>query len=109
MTLIDSIFAALPAAYVEGAVDRPMTFYFSLDNFKKTVRLTPEQCLVEEGKTVDTADCVCKTDPGFFISIWNDGYRPGLADFLSGTIKSNDPTSLQLFLKAFGKAGGGDR
>lgn len=104
MKMIDSLFAALPAAYVEGVVDKPMTYYFTLGNSKKTVRLSPGQCLVEEGKTVETADCVCKTDPDFFVSIWNDGYRPSMGDFLSGKIKSNDPTALQLFLKAFGKA-----
>ncbi len=37
------------------------------------------------------------------MSIWNEGYRPGMADFLSGKIKTNDPTALQLFLRAFGK------
>jgi putative sterol carrier protein len=104
MSMIDSIFATLSAAYVEGVVDQPMTFYFSLGTTKKTVRLSPGQCQVEAGKTIETADCVCKTDPDFFISIWNDGYRPGMGDFLSGRIKSNDPTALQLFLKAFGKA-----
>ena len=101
--MVDSIFATLPDAYVAGVVDKPMTFYFSLGNTKQTVHLAPDHCLVEEGKTVDTADCVCKTDGDFFVSIWNDGYRPGMGDFLSGKIKSNNPSALQLFLQAFGK------
>ena len=101
--MIDSIFAALPDSYIDNVIDKPLVFYFSLGDAKKTVRLTPGSCLVEEGKTVETADCVCKTAADFFVTIWNDGYRPGMGDFLSGTIKSNNPGALQLFLKAFGK------
>jgi hypothetical protein len=101
--MIDSIFTSLPESYIGSVIDRPLVFYFSLGDTKKTVRLTHSSCLVEEGKTVDTADCVCKTDADFFAAIWNDGYRPGMGDFLSGKIKSNDPSALQLFLKAFGK------
>lgn len=102
--MIDSIFASLADMYVAGVVDKPMTFYFSLGDIKQTVHLSPDHCLVEQGKTVETADCVCKTDADFFVSIWNEGYRPGMGDFLSGKIKSNNPTLLQLFLQAFGKS-----
>ncbi len=102
--MIDSIFSSLPEIYVQGVIDKPMNFYFSLGETKKTVHLSPDLCLVEDGKTVETADCVCKTDADFFISIWHDGYRPGMGDFLSGKIKSNDPTALQKFLKAFAKS-----
>ncbi len=101
--MIDSIFASLPDSYIDNVIEKPLVFYFSLGDTKKTVHLTRNSCLVEEGKTVDTADCVCKTDADFFTTIWNDGYRPGMGDFLSGKIKSNNPSGLQLFLKAFGK------
>lgn len=101
--MIDNIFAAMPDSFVTGVVDKPMVYYFSLGQSKKTVHLTGDRCTVDEGRTVDNADCVCKTDGDFFISIWNDGYRPAMGDFLSGKIKSNNPGALQLFLKAFGK------
>ncbi len=101
--MIDVIFASLAEDFVPGVVTEPLVFYFSLGETKKTVHLDDKACSVEEGRTVDRADCVCKTDETFFISIWNEGYRPGMGDFLSGKIKSNNPTALQLFLKAFGK------
>lgn len=101
--MIDIIFASLPDSFVTGVLSEPLVYYFSVGETKKTVRLDSENCVVEDGRTVDEADCVCKTDESFFLSIWNDGYRPGMGDFLSGKIKSNNPTALQLFLKAFGK------
>lgn len=101
--MIDTIFASLTDCFVAGIVDKPTSYYFSLGEHKKTVRLTADSCLVEDGRTVDEADCVCKTAPEFFVRIWQDGHRPGMADFLSGIIKSNNPTALQTFLTAFGK------
>ncbi len=101
--MIDAIFAELPAAFVPGTVTKPTSFYFSLGDHKKSVRITPTECVVSDGKTVDNADCVCKTSPEFFLKIWQEGYRPGMKDFLSGTIKSNNPTALQDFLRSFGR------
>lgn len=101
--MLETIFASLPESFVQGVVGDPVVYYFSLGEVKKTVHLSGEACVVEDGRTVDSADCVCKTDDAFFLSIWNDGYRPVMGDFLSGRIKSNNPTALQLFLKAFGK------
>lgn len=101
--MVENIFASLPNLFVPDTVEDPVSYYFSLGEIKKTVRLTPDRCLVEDGRTVERADCVCKTTPDFFEKIWNDGYRPGMGDFLSGKIKSNDPNGLQTFLKTFGK------
>lgn len=101
--MIETIFASLPGSYVTGVIDRDTVYYFSMGPVKKTVRLTKDGCVVENGRTVDNADCVCKTDEAFFLSIWEDGYRPGMGDFMSGKIKSNNPSALQLFLRAFGK------
>jgi putative sterol carrier protein len=101
--MIETIFSTLADNFVADTVDKPASYYFSLGDHKKTVYLSAESCLVEDGRTVDQADCVCKTSAEFFIRIWQDGYRPGMADFLSGTIKSNNPTALQNFLAAFGK------
>ncbi|BHH84956.1 hypothetical protein [Desulforhopalus sp. 52FAK] len=101
--MVDDIFASLSDVFVEGAVAKPMSFYFSLGDTKKTVQLSPESCEISDGRVLDNADCVCKTSPEFFVKIWQDDYRPGMKDFLSGTIKSNNPNALQDFLKGFGK------
>ena len=37
-----------------------------------------------------------------FSKIW-DGYKPGMMDFMSGKIKTNNPTLLQDFAGAFTK------
>ncbi len=52
---------------------------------------------------MENADCVCKTSQEFFLKIWDDNYRPGMKDFMTGTIKSNNPGALQEFLSSFGK------
>jgi putative sterol carrier protein len=80
-----------------------VSYYYSVGEVKKTVTIGPDACRVEEGKTVDSADCVCKTSEAFFLKIWNEGYMPGMKDFLSGTIRSNNPQALKDFLAAFGK------
>ena len=101
--MLAEIFAGLPGTYVPGVVTDPLSIYFTLGETKKTVQLLPDNCLVEDGKTIENADCVCKTSPEFFLRIWQDGYRPGMKDFLTGTIKSNNPGALQIFLRCFGK------
>lgn len=101
--MIDAIFKQMEEAFQTGRIDKNLSYYFSIDEQKKTVFLSPESCKVEEGKTTDSADCVCKTTAEFFARIWNDGYRPGVKDFLSGAIRSNNPEALRSFLLAFGK------
>lgn len=102
--MTDELFAALPASYRKGIFSTVTTFYFSVDETKKTVTLGPDGCAVAEGKTVEAADCVCKTSGEFLARIWDQGYRPGPMDFMSGKIKSNAPQLLQQFLEAFGKS-----
>jgi putative sterol carrier protein len=101
--MIATIFSGLESSYASGEIEAETSFYFSIDDIKRTVVLTPETCRVEEGKTIEEVDCVCKTNTDFFLKIWNDGYRPGMSDFMSGKIKSNDPLTLKNFLAAFGK------
>jgi putative sterol carrier protein len=103
LMMIEQIFTTLPQHYQPGIVTEPTSIYFSIDEVKRTVWLNPTECKVDEGRTTDSADCVCKTTEEFFLKVWNDGYRPGLSDFLSGKIKANKPDILQLFLKACGK------
>lgn len=100
---VETIFSELPNNYQTGVIKEPVTIYFSIDDIKRTVRLSPTECRVDTGRTTDNADCVCKTGAAFFLQVWNDNYRPGLKDFLSGAIKANQPDILQLFLKAFGR------
>jgi hypothetical protein len=99
----ETIFQGLCTEYKPGSFSNPTSFYFSLESVKKTIILGPEGCLIQDGKPAGEADCVCKMAPELFCKIWNDGYRPGMKEFLSGTIKSNNPGLLQDFLKAFGK------
>ena len=103
--MLDSLFTKLPDSFIAGTFSKPMNFYFSLGETKKTVQCTAESCLVSDGKTVENADCVCKTSQEFFLKIWEENYRPGMKDFMTGTIKSNNPGALQDFLRSFGKDG----
>lgn len=102
--MIEEIFATLPESFVAGVVTTPTSYYFSLDDRKKTVFVAADHCRVEAGRTVENADCVCKTSAEFFLKIWQEDYRPGLGDFLSGKIKSKNPELLKIFLKSFGKS-----
>lgn len=99
----EAIFNSMRDSYQKGVFNVPTTFYFSIDDIKKTLTLDGESCKIEQGKTVEDADCVCKTSVEMFNRIWNDGYRPGIMDFMGGSIKSNAPQLLQQMLVAFGK------
>ncbi len=101
--MVEEVFASLPKSFHPAAVTKPKVYYFSIGEVKKTVTLGTDAVKIEDGKTVAEADCVCKTDEAFFLKIWNEGYLPGMADFLSGKIKSNNPVALKEFLAAFGK------
>ena len=101
--MLEDIFRTLQESYRKGIFTVPTTFYFSIDDIKKTLILDGEGCAIQDGRTVETADCVCKTSVGMFSRIWYDGYRPGIMDFMGGAIKSNAPQLLQQFLSAFGK------
>ena len=103
--MVEEIFASLVKHFQPNKVVQQQVFYFSVDEVKKTVTLGPNGVQVENGKTVEDADCVCKTSADFFLKIWQEGYRPGMGDFLSGKIKSNNPFALQAFLAAFSKDG----
>jgi putative sterol carrier protein len=103
--MVEEIFASLGENFRANKVATQQVYYFSIDDVKKTVTLGPEQVLVENGNTVEAADCVCKTSAALFLKIWQEGYRPGMADFMSGTIKSNNPFALKAFLAAFDKNG----
>lgn len=101
--MISQIFDALEQSFIPGKVSRTLTYYFSLGEYRKSVSLTPESCVSVDGKVAGDADCVCKMSEEMFLRVWNEGYMPGMKDFLSGAIKSNNPDALRVFLGAFGK------
>ncbi len=99
-----AVFGEMPKRFRKGAVDRDLTFYFSLGDGpgeKWTVKVGKDACDVKEGKTSDSADCVLKTDPKMFLKMVTQGYEPGVMDFTWGKIKSNDPLLLKELKKAF--------
>lgn len=101
MPSIPDIFSEMAARYRSGVLDAPKSFYFSVGSHKYTVRLTPEGCLVEHGKTTDTADVVLKTTPAIFEKMVFKGKMPGPIDIARGRIKTNDPASLRQLRELF--------
>lgn len=101
--MLNDIFTSMPSLFVAEVVPKEVTYYMSIDDVKKTIIIDSKSCRVEDGKTIENADCVCKTTEEFFLKIWNDGYMPGMGDFLSGKIKSNNPAALKNLMKIFGK------
>lgn len=99
------LFDELNRRFVPGRVDTPVSFYFTLGaepEAKWTVKVSPTLCEVVNGKPDNsTADCVLKTSPEIFTRIVREGYQPGVSEFMSGAIKSNDVGLLQTFTQAF--------
>ncbi len=96
--------AALQARYRPGVVEKKTTYYLSLgdgEGQKWTVTLTPEACAVTPGKT-EGADCVLKTSADLFEKLVAGTWKPGMGDFFTGKIKTNDVDLLQKLQQAFG-------
>jgi hypothetical protein len=94
----------LKARFKPGAVSKKTTYYLSLGDGpgqKWTVTLTPDACEVKEGKT-ENADCVFKTSAELFGQLVAGSWKPGVGDFFSGKVKTNDVDLLQKLQKAFG-------
>ena len=100
-----TLFAELETKFKPKAVDRNVSYYFTLGadaHAKWTVKVSPDTCEIKTGKPDGgTADCVLKTSAEIFTKIVRESYTPGAAEFLSGAIKSNDVELLQTFQKAF--------
>jgi len=100
-----TLFDDLQRRFRPGQVDDPVRFYFTLGNdpeSKWTVRVGPTECQIVNGKPEGgAADCVLKTSPDLFTRIVREGYQPGVAEFMSGAVKSNDVSLLQTFTRAF--------
>ena len=104
MSEIADVFQGLPKKFQKGAVKAPRTFYFSLDDDEKwTVVLDKDKCVVTAGKPEQDADCFFKASKQMFLDVWNGKHTPGVTDFMTGKIKSNNPLMLREFVDAFKK------
>jgi putative sterol carrier protein len=99
----EEIFRKLQSRYKKGIFNQATVFYFSVGDMQKTLTLDSEGCHIQDGKPAGEPDCSCSTSSDIFDRIWNEGYRPGIMDFMTGKIKSNAPLLLQQFMLAFGK------
>ncbi len=99
---VAKVFQRLPALFQKGAVTKPRTYYFSLDDDEKwTVALSKDACEVTPGKPAADADCFFKASKQMFLDVWSGKYAPSAKDFIMGSIKSNNPLLLKEFVSAF--------
>jgi long-chain acyl-CoA synthetase len=100
-----TLFAELESKFKPGVVPKPLSFYFTLGGdplAKWTVKVDASSCEIRPGKPEGVAaDCVLKTSPEIFAKIVREAYTPGVAEFLSGAVKSNDVELLLTFQRAF--------
>jgi putative sterol carrier protein len=102
MSEISNVFEGLAKKFQKDRVKTPRTFYFSLGEEEKwTVALDPEKCSVTKGKPEKDADCFFKASEELFLDVWNGKHKPGMKDFMTGAIKSNNPLLLKEFIEAF--------
>jgi putative sterol carrier protein len=102
MSDIEKVFKGLPKRFNKDNVKKPRTFYFSLGEKEKwTVELGKEKCTVTKGKPDADADCFFKASEQTFLDVWKGKHTPTAKDFLTGTIKSNNPMLLKEFVEAF--------
>jgi uncharacterized OB-fold protein len=99
---VTHIFRALASRFKKGVATREISYYFSIDEEKWTVFVTPEICEVREGKAVEQADCFLKTSAQIFVGTVKGDYTPSFMDLMSGKIKTNNPALLQTFKDIFG-------
>ena len=98
---VEEIFSGLEESFNPGVATKEQTFYFSIDDQKWTVTIGPEACTVERGKTIENADCFVKTSTELFLKMYNGEHYPGVGDFMSGRIKSNNPYAMKTFIEVF--------
>lgn len=100
-----SVFAELEEKFKPEAVQKPVSYYFTLGSeaqAKWTVCVSSGRCDIKVGKPEGfSADCVLKTSADIFTKIVREAYMPGPADFMSGAIKSSDVALLQTFQEIF--------
>ena len=92
---IPRIFAEMPSRYRKGVLKAPTSFYFSVGDHKYTLRLAPDSCEVDKGRSVEKADVVLKTTPALFEKMVVKGEMPSMMDIARGKVKTNDPSALK--------------
>ncbi len=101
MSDVTRIFEQMATRFQPAALTGPRTYYFSIGDIRRTVKLDKQGCTVEDGKTVDNADCVLKADPKLFVNMVTKGKMPGPLDIARGKIKTNDVDKLRDLSKLF--------
>ena len=102
---IPQLFSAMPSRYRPAKLGKPTSYYFSIGDHKYTVRLDAEKCTVENGKTIENADCVLKTTPELFEKMVMHGKMPGPIDIARGKVKTNDAGALMKLRDLFDFSG----
>jgi long-chain acyl-CoA synthetase len=103
---LTEVFEELRDRFQVGSVEQPVSYYFSLGNGQRwTVKIDRDSCEVLPGKVASPADCVLKTSPAMFTRIVREAYTPTPAEFMAGTVKSNNISLLLTFQKAFQLSG----
>jgi putative sterol carrier protein len=104
MSEIAKVFKDLPKRFNKDNVKAPRTYYFSLGEKEKwTVRIDKDTCEVTSGRPAKDADCFFKASEEMFLDVWNGKHTPSAKDFLTGSIKSNNPMLLKDFVASFKK------
>lgn len=102
MSEITKVFKGLTQRFNKANVKAARTYYFSLGEKEKwTVRIGTDKCEVTSGKPAEDADCFFKASEQMFLDVWNGTHTPSVKDFLTGSIKSNNPMLLKEFVAAF--------
>lgn len=100
-----ALFQELPGRFIAGVLEEPTSWYFSLgdgEHSKWTVIADKDKVEVKAGKpSGGVASCVVKTSPGMMEKIIREAYAPDPAEFIGGTIKTNDIPLLMQFAQSF--------
>ena len=98
---VAEVFRLMPTRFLKGKIDRPLVYYFSIENEQWTVFIRPESCEVKRGKAVENADCFLKTSKEIFLGTVSGQRTPTMTDLITGKIKTNNPMLLQTFRELF--------
>jgi long-chain acyl-CoA synthetase len=101
---VTPLFTELNEKFERNMLTEQLSFYFSLGNndaLKWTVIVNADDCEIRCGKPEGRADCVIKTSPDIFKKIVKESYVPSMDEFVSGKIKTNDPSLLMQFQNVF--------
>ncbi len=100
---IAAVFEGLPQRFCGENVraERSYCFVMGVDE-TWTVEVAKDRCAVRKGEKAD-ADVFFEASPQLFLDVWNGRHQLGLADFLTGRVRSNNPLLLKEFVAAFQK------